>query len=91
MRQIMLAVVAAVGMSGCVTQGMYQRGTKEAYQNGFKDADGQCVKLQMQMKAGWDTMTKELADKTEKLKKYTEIEDEEKVRDVIKKRKAGSK
>ncbi len=68
--KVLMVVAALLGMSGCVTQGMYTRGVADSYQRGFKDADAQCSQLQMRMKAAWDTMTQELADKNARLDEY---------------------
>lgn len=62
-------VLLMLSMSGCVTQGMYERGIAKSYQAGYKDADGQCVQLQLRLKAAWDVMTKELADKNALIEK----------------------
>lgn len=62
-----LMLVGSLSVCGCVTQGVYQKGMAESYQRGFKDADNQCLQLQMKVKAGWDAMANELADKTTRL------------------------
>lgn len=75
-----IAVFLFIAMSifsGCVTKQTYNKGMKESYQAGFKDADQECIQLQKKYVSYIDTLK-------ERLKRFNQIDENGELRKLKK-------